>query len=68
MKKVRFIYNYQTFRKLKVKLKSKEVNYEGDMYLVLVFNGQTAGGFKLATKADVTDGFFRCNINKSYCY
>lgn len=45
------------FRKLKVKLKSKEVNYEGDMYLVLVFNGQTAGGFKLATKADVTDGF-----------
>lgn len=45
------------FRKLKVKLTSKEVNYDGDMYLVLVFNGQTAGSFKLATRADVTDGF-----------
>lgn len=45
------------FRKLKVKLKSNEVNYEGDMYLVLVFNGQTAGSFKLATRSDVSDGF-----------
>ena len=44
------------FRKLKVKLISKEVNYDGDMYLILVFNGQTAGSFKLANKAELTDG------------
>ena len=45
------------FRKLKVKLTSKEIEYEGEMYLILVFNGQTAGSFKLATRADLTDGF-----------
>ena len=45
------------FRRLKVKLKSKEVEYNGEMYLILVFNGQTAGNFKLATKADISDGY-----------
>lgn len=44
------------FRKLKVKLKSKEVEYDGEMYLILVFNGQTAGNLKLATQADIQDG------------
>ncbi|PRR84605.1 YegS/Rv2252/BmrU family lipid kinase [Clostridium vincentii] len=44
------------FRKLKVKLKAKELEYEGEMYLILVFNGQTAGGFKLANRADTRDG------------
>lgn len=45
------------FRKLKVHLKSKELEYNGEMYLILVFNGQTAGNFKLATRADVNDGY-----------
>ena len=45
------------FRRLKVHLKSKEVDFEGEMYLILVFNGQTAGNFKLATRADVNDGY-----------
>lgn len=45
------------FRKLKVHLKSKEVDFDGEMYLILVFNGQTAGNFKLATRADVNDGY-----------
>ncbi|SFU47098.1 lipid kinase, YegS/Rv2252/BmrU family [Clostridium sp. DSM 8431] len=44
------------FRKLKVKLTSKDMIYDGEMYLVLVFNGQTAGSFKLANRADVADG------------
>jgi diacylglycerol kinase (ATP) len=44
------------FRKLKVKISSKECDYEGEMYLLLVFNGQTAGNFNLATEAEVTDG------------
>ena len=43
-------------RKLKVKITSKEMTYDGKMYLFLVFNGQTAGNFKLATRADVQDG------------
>ena len=45
------------FRKLKVSLRSKEAEYDGHMYLILVFNGQTAGNFKLATRADVMDGY-----------
>ena len=44
------------FRKLKVKLSSKECNYEGEMYLLLVFNGKTAGNLNLATEAEITDG------------
>ncbi|MDD7792800.1 YegS/Rv2252/BmrU family lipid kinase [Clostridium sp. 'White wine YQ'] len=45
------------FRKLKVNIKSKEVEYDGYMYLLLVFNGQTAGSFNLATSADIMDGY-----------
>lgn len=45
------------FRRLKVHLKSKEVDFDSEMYLILVFNGQTAGNFKLATRADVNDGY-----------
>ncbi|WP_275372841.1 YegS/Rv2252/BmrU family lipid kinase [Clostridium tertium] len=44
------------FRKLDIKIKSDEMEYEGKMYFMLVFNGQTAGNFKLATRADATDG------------
>ena len=44
------------FRKLKVKISSKECDYEGEMYLLLVFNGQTAGNLNLATEAEITDG------------
>lgn len=45
------------FRKLKVKLISKEVNYDGEMYLILVFNGKTAGSFSLATRSELEDGY-----------
>ncbi|MGN0143434.1 MAG: YegS/Rv2252/BmrU family lipid kinase [Clostridium sp.] len=44
------------FRKLKIKLTSKDCVYNDDMYLMLVFNGQTAGNFNLATQAEVSDG------------
>lgn len=44
------------FRKLKIKLSSKECCYDGEMYLLLVFNGKTAGNFNLATEAEITDG------------
>jgi diacylglycerol kinase (ATP) len=44
------------FRKLDISIRSEEMTYEGKMYFMLVFNGQTAGNFKLATRADATDG------------
>lgn len=44
------------FRKLKIKLTSKDCTYNDDMYLMLVFNGKTAGNFNLATHAEVSDG------------
>lgn len=53
------------FRKLDIKIKSNEVEYEGKMYFMLVFNGQTAGNFKLATKASATDGYLDVIIFKA---
>ena len=53
------------FRRLKVKLTSKELEYDGEMYLILVFNGQTAGNFKLASRADVSDGYLDVIIIKA---
>ena len=53
------------FRKLKVKLESNEVNFDGEMYLMLVFNGQTAGNFNLATRADLSDGMLDIIVFKA---
>jgi YegS/Rv2252/BmrU family lipid kinase len=44
------------FRKLKIKISSKECKYHGEMYLLLVFNGKSAGNLNLATEAEITDG------------
>lgn len=44
------------FRKLHVNILSKEVEFDGEMYLLLVFNGATDGNFNLATRADACDG------------
>ncbi|WP_252231812.1 YegS/Rv2252/BmrU family lipid kinase [Clostridium sp. ZBS15] len=44
------------FRRLKVNITSKECTYDGEMYLLLVFNGESAGNFRLATEANMTDG------------
>ena len=53
------------FRKLKIKLKSKEVNYDGEMYLMLIFNGQTAGNFKLANRSSAMDGLLDIIVIKA---
>ncbi|SHJ92657.1 lipid kinase, YegS/Rv2252/BmrU family [Hathewaya proteolytica DSM 3090] len=45
-----------TLRRLKAKITSEEYNFHGDMYLVLVFNGRTAGGFNLAYNSVEDDG------------
>jgi len=44
------------FKKIPIKITSKEGNYEGDMYAVLVFNGRTAGNIELAYRAKGNDG------------
>lgn len=53
------------FRKIKIKIKSEEMEYEGNMYFMLVFNGQTAGNFKLATRASASDGLLDVIIFKA---
>ena len=53
------------FRRLKVKITSSEVNFDGEMYFMLVFNGKTAGNFNLATHADATDGLLDVIVFKA---
>lgn len=53
------------FRPLKVNIKSEQMNFEGNMYLMLVFNGKTAGNFNLASRADATDGMLDVIIFKA---
>lgn len=51
-------------RKFKINVKSQEMNYDGDMYLMLVFNGKTAGNINLAYKAEIDDGYLDVIIVK----
>lgn len=53
------------FRKLKIKIKSKEVYFDEEMYFLLVFNGMTAGNFNLATRANATDGLLDVIVFKA---
>lgn len=62
---VKGIEQIPNLRKLKVKVISKETEFDDDMYLMLVFNGQTAGNFKLAYKASLTDGLLDVIIIKA---
>jgi diacylglycerol kinase family enzyme len=56
------------FRNLKVKVVSKEESFDGDMYLMLVFNGQTAGNLNFAYKAQVNDGLLDVIIFKAVMF
>ncbi|NEZ47087.1 YegS/Rv2252/BmrU family lipid kinase [Clostridium niameyense] len=53
------------FRKLKIKVNSKEIQFDGDMYLMLVFNGQTAGNLNMAYKSKADDGLLDVIIVKA---
>lgn len=53
------------FRKLKIQVTSKERSFDGEMYLMLVFNGQTAGNMKFAYKAKIDDGLLDVIIIKA---
>ena len=51
-------------RKFHIEVTSEEMNYNGDMYLMLIFNGKTAGNINLAYKAEVDDGLLDVIIVK----
>ncbi|MCY6369549.1 YegS/Rv2252/BmrU family lipid kinase [Clostridium ganghwense] len=62
---VKGIEQIPNFRKLKIKVDSSNMVFDGDMYLMFIFNGQTAGNFKFAYKADVADGLLDVIIIKA---
>ncbi|KGN03258.1 lipid kinase [Clostridium novyi A str. 4570] len=62
---VKGIEQIPSFRKLKIKVKSEHMNFDDNMYLMLVFNGETAGNFHLAYKADLSDGMLDVIIVKA---
>jgi len=44
-------------RPLSIKIKSREVNFEGKMYFMLVMNGASAGGFRrISPDSEIDDG------------
>ena len=51
-------------REFSINVTSDEVNYSGNMYLMLIFNGKTAGNINLAYKAKVDDGLLDVIIVK----
>ena len=51
-------------RKFSIEVESKEMSYSGDMYLMLIFNGKTAGNINLAYKAEIDDGLLDIIIVK----
>ena len=52
-------------RKFNIKVSSEEILYNGQMYLMLVFNGKTAGSLNLAYKAQLDDGYLDVIIFKA---
>jgi YegS/Rv2252/BmrU family lipid kinase len=62
---VKGIEQIPNFRKLKVKVESTEESFEGHMYLMLVFNGATAGNLDLAYKSNISDGMLDVIIIKA---
>ena len=51
-------------RKFNISVHSEEITYKGDMYLMLIFNGKTAGNINLAYKAEIDDGYLDVIIFK----
>lgn len=52
-------------RKFNVTIRSKELEYDGDMYLILVLNGRTAGNISFAHNAMLDDGYLDVIIFKA---
>lgn len=53
---VKAIEEVTNLKRISVKIESPEVNFEGKIYTLLIFNGQTAGNIKFADLSDADDG------------
>ena len=51
-------------REFYIDVESEESSYSGNMYLMLVFNGKTAGNIHLAYRSEVDDGYLDVIIFK----
>ena len=54
-----------SFRKIPVTVTSKDGNFDGDMYALLVFNGRTAGNMDFAYKSKADDGLLEVILIKA---
>ncbi|SCI11473.1 Diacylglycerol kinase [uncultured Clostridium sp.] len=52
-------------REFNISVNSEEITYNGKMYLMLVFNGKTAGNLNLAYKSELDDGYLDVIIFKA---
>ncbi len=62
---VKGIEQIPNFRSIHIKATSEECIFDEGMYLILVFNGKSAGNFNLAYKAEIDDGYLDVVIIKS---
>lgn len=53
------------FRKMRLKVTAENLDYEGEVLMLFVLNGQTAGGLKLGRAASVDDGLLDVIMVKS---
>ena len=54
-----------SFRKINIVVKSEILDYSGEIYMILIFNGGTAGNLKLAYKSSAQDGLLDVVIIKA---
>lgn len=59
------IEQFPNMRNLKIRVESKETIFDGDMYLMFIFNGRTAGNLNIAYEASITDGVLDVIIIKA---
>lgn len=52
------------FRRMKISIESQELSYNGQCLLVMIFNGRSAGAFKMAQNASIQDGMLDVLIIK----
>lgn len=52
-------------KKFNINIKSDDFEYNGDMYLILIFNGRTAGNINLAYKSELNDGLLDVIVFKA---
>lgn len=52
-------------RQFSINVKSRELEYNGDMYLILILNGRTAGNISFAHNAMLDDGYLDVIIFKA---